>query len=232
MLFRSISACTQNSDGGNATTTAAPGTTAPPSTMQEEQQSQAEEISVKEFELENKKITFLASWARNPANGKNKDVAIELFQTRFGGEIEDMVVGNSERFDKLASLVSTGSSPDFFSAADSDAFPMGAVNNMFQPVDNYIDYTDQWWSERKAVNDKFVFKDKHYVAAISPEVEVLMIYNKAVVAENGLPDPYQLLKEGKWDWTACMDMMRKFCDKSEENYATDGWWIRDRKSVV
>ena len=228
ILLSMFTACTQSdggNGGGNTTTTAAPGTTAPPSTMQEEQQSQAEEISTKEFELENKKITFLASWARNPANGKNKDVAIELFQTRFGGEIEDIVVGDSERYDKLAAMVSTGTSPDFFSAADGDAFPMGAINNMFQPIDDYIDFTDEWWSSRKEINDKFVLKDKHYVATISPEVEVLLIYNKSVIEENGLPDPYQLLKEDKWDWTACMDMMRKFCDKSEENYATDGWWI-------
>ena len=84
ILLSMFTACTQSdggNGGGNTTTTAAPGTTAPPSTMQEEQQSRAEEISTKEFELENKKITFLASWARNPANGKNKDVAIELFQT-------------------------------------------------------------------------------------------------------------------------------------------------------
>ncbi len=227
ILLSVLTACTQNDSGNSAndTTTAVPGTTAPPSTMQEEQQSQVEEITVKEFELENKEITFLATWARNPANGKNKDVAIELFQNRFGGKINDIVVGDAERYDKLASLVSTGDSPDFFSAADSDAFPMGAINNMFQPIDDYIDYSDEWWSSRKEINDKFVLKGKHYVAAISPEVEVVMIYNKAVIAENGLPDPYQLLKEDKWDWTACMDMMRKFCDKSEDNYATDGWWI-------
>ena len=211
ILLSMFTACSGDTgNGGNTTTTAAPGTTAPPSTMQEEQQSQAEEISTKEFELENKKIKFLASWARNPANGKNKDVAIELFKPRFGGEVEDIVVGQSERFDKLASLVSTGDSPDFFSAADMDAFPMGAINNMFQPIDSYIDFNDEWWSSRKEICDKFVLKDKHYVAAISPEIEVLLIYNKAVVEENGLPDPYQLLKHGKWGWTACMDMMRKF----------------------
>ena len=154
-ILLSMTACTQSDSGsgGSTTTTAAPGTTAPPSTMQEEQQSQAEEISTKEFELENKKITFLASWARNPANGKNKDVAIELFQTRFGGEIEDIVVGDSERYDKLAAMVSTGTSPDFFSAADGDAFPMGAINNMFQPIDDYIDFTDEWWSSRKEINE-------------------------------------------------------------------------------
>ncbi|MBD5105105.1 MAG: carbohydrate ABC transporter substrate-binding protein [Ruminococcaceae bacterium] len=223
MLLSMLTACSQTEGGGSASTE--PTTTAPPSTMAEEQQSQADEIVVKDFELENKEITFLASWARNPANGKNKDVAIELFQTRFGGTIKDMVVGDSERYDRLATLVSTGSSPDFFSAADMDAFPKGAINQMFQPLDNYIDFNDEWFGSRKSINDPFVYNGKHYVSVINPEVDVLMVYNKAVLAENGLTDPADLLKEGNWNWTTCKQLMNEFCDKSEDNYATDGWWI-------
>lgn len=220
ILISMLTACTQSGEGVLSDTT-----TAPPSTMAEEQQSQAEEISVKEFELENKKITFLASWSRNPANGKNKDVALELFQTRFGGEVEDMVVGDGERYDRLGTLVSTGSSPDFFSAADMDAFPKGAINQMFQPLDDYIDFNDEWFGSRKALTDPFVYGGKHYVSVISPEIDVLFIYNKAVLEENGLQDPADLLKEGNWNWTTCKQMMNEFCDKSDDNYATDGWWI-------
>ncbi|MCM1055116.1 MAG: ABC transporter substrate-binding protein [Bacteroides sp.] len=220
VLLSMLTACTQSGGGSSE-----PTTTAPPSTMAEEQQSQAEEIAVKEFELENKEVTFLASWARNPANGKNKDVALELFQTRFGGKVNDMVVGDSERYDRLASLVSTGSSPDFFSAGDMDAFPKGAINQMFQPLDDYIDFNDQWFAERKNLNDYFVSGGKHYVSVISPEIDVLMIYNKAVLEENGLRDPAELLKEGSWNWDTCKQMMNTFCDKAEDNYAADGWWI-------
>lgn len=220
ILVSMLTACSEGS-GGSSTTV----TTPVPSTMAQEQQSQADEISVKEFELSNKKVRFLSSWARNPANGKNKDVALELFQTKFGGEVEDIIVGQADRFDKLATMVSTDESPDFFSAADMDAFPMGAVSNMFQPIDEYIDFSDEWWSSRKDIGDKFVVKNKHYVATISPEIEVLMIYNKSVLEQNGLEDPYKLLKEGKWDWTACTDMMKQFCDKAKDNYASDGWWI-------
>ena len=213
ILISMLTACTQSDGGGSQTTT----TTAPPSTMAEEQQSQAEEIQVKEFELENKKITFLASWSRNPANGKNKDVALELFQPSFAGEVEDMVVGDAERYDRLGTLVSTGSSPDFFSAADMDAFPKGAINQMFQPLDDYIDFNDQWFGSRKALNDSFIYNGKHYVSVISPEIEVLMVYNKAVLEENGLQDPADLLKEGKWDWNTCKQMMNEFCDKSDDH---------------
>lgn len=220
ILVSILSACTQDSG-----TTKPQVTTGPPSTMGQEQQSKADEIQVKEFELENKEVTFLASWARNPANGKNKDVALELFQTRFGGKVKDVVVGDSERYEQLSKMVTSDNSPDFFSASDMDAFPKGAIKQIFNPLDDYIDFNDQWFGSRKALNDAFVFGGKHYVSVISPEVDVLFVYNKAVVAENGLKDPADLLKEGNWNWDTCKKMMNDFCDKSEDHYATDGWWI-------
>lgn len=218
-LLGMLTACAEGGGGAENTTTP------PPSTMGQEEQSKAEEIEVKEFELENKSITFLASWARNPANGKNKDVALELFQTRYGGEVIDIVVPDGERYDKLASLVTTGNSPDFFSAGDMDAFPMGAINAMFQPLDSYIDYTDKWWNDKQALNEQFVFNGKHYVGAVGAEINVLMIYNKSVVAQTGSADPADLLKEGKWNWDTCRELMNTFCAMSENNYATDGWWV-------
>ena len=221
MLLSMLTACSGEGGGTPQVTT----TTPPPSTMAAEQQEQADEIETKEFELENKSITFLASWARNPANGKNKDVALELFQTRYGGEIVDITVPDGERYDRLATLVSTGDSPDFFSAGDMDAFPKGAINKMFQPLDDYIDFNDQWWSDKKALTDKFVFGDKHYVGAVGVEIDVLMIYNKAIMAENGLTDPAKLLAEGNWNWNTFMELIRDFCDNGDEYYATDGWWV-------
>lgn len=208
--------------GGNVVTSQ---TTPVPSTMAEEQQSQVEEIKVKDYELENKKITFLASWPRNPAKGKNKDVALELFQSRFGGEIEDITVPDADRYSRLATLISTGDAPDFFSAGDMDAFPKGAISKMFQPLDDYIDYDDEWWSDLSDLNEPFIFNGKHYVGAVGAEVDVLMIYNRAIVEENGLPDPIDLLAEDNWNWDTCKDMMNKFCAQGEGYYATDGWWV-------
>lgn len=219
ILLGMLTACTQDTDVNAAFTTPVP------STMAEELQSQAEEIEVKEFELENKTVTFLAAWARNPANGKAKDVALELFQTRFGGEVVDIVVSQEERYDKLSSMVLTGSSPDFFSAADMDAFPVGAINNMFQPIDDYIDLNDKWWADVKDINDAFLYNGQHYVAGLSTEVEVIMLYNKETMRENAFKDPAEYLAEDNWTWDTCLDMMYSFCSKSDENYATDGWWV-------
>ncbi|MGN1422366.1 MAG: hypothetical protein ACI4XA_03235 [Oscillospiraceae bacterium] len=39
------------------------------------------------------------------------------------------------KFDKLGAMISAGDSPDFYSAADLDMFPKGAIYNMFEPMD-------------------------------------------------------------------------------------------------
>lgn len=230
MLLGMLSGCSQDYDNpdvsGGGGDDNKPVTTGVPSTMAEEQQSQVEEIKVKDFVLENKELTFLATWTRNPANGKNKDVALELFQTRFGGVINDIVVKDDERYSKLSSMVSTGDSPDFFSAGDMDAFPRGAVYKMFSPLDDIIDFNDEWFGgDRKAMNDPFTFNGKHYAAVISPEIDVLLIYNKKTLEENNLTDPANLLKENKWDLDSCYKLMSDFCSKGEERYAIDGWWV-------
>lgn len=217
-----LSACEQSSGGGVGGSEV---TTPVPSTMAQEAQSQVEEIKVKEFELENKEITFLGAWKRNPDAGKNKDVALELFQTRYGGVVKDKTVPQADRYDQLAKLVSTGDSPDFFSAGDMDSFPMGAIGGLFKPIDEYIDYSDEWFGSRKALNDKFLYNGNHYVAAIGPEIDVLMVYNRKILAQNGFDDPYDLLKQNKWNWDTCLDMMRQWCTLGGEHYATDGWWI-------
>ena len=224
MMLGLLAGCTQDGDPSNTNNGGDVSTNAP-STMGEEQQSQAEEIKVKDFELENKELTFLAAWARNPAAGKNKDVALELFQTRFGGKINDVIVKDDERFTTLASMVSTGQSPDFFSAGDMDAFPRGATAKMFAPLDDIIDFNDEWFGSKKEFNDPFIFNGKHYAAVIGPEIDALVVYNQSIIEENNLSDPAQLLKENKWDWDNFYTMMTDFCSKGENRHGVDGWWV-------
>ncbi|MDE6725101.1 MAG: ABC transporter substrate-binding protein, partial [Ruminiclostridium sp.] len=225
MMLGLLAGCTQDSEPSNTNNGGGDVSTGAPSTMGEEQQSQAEEIKVKDFELENKELTFLAAWSRNPANGKNKDVALELFQTRFGGKINDVTVADAERFTTLASMVSTGQSPDFFSAGDMDAFPRGATAKMFASLDDIIDFNDEWFGSKKEFNDPFVFNGKHYAAVIGPEIDALIVYNQSIIEENNLADPAELLKENKWDWDNFYTMMADFCSKGENRYGVDGWWV-------
>lgn len=228
VALTSLTAC---DEGGTQSTssiqqsTSLTTTTASPSTMREEDAQTIAEIELEAFELENKTIKFLSSWDINPANGKAVPVALEMFQQTYGGNIEFVSTTWDQRYDKLAALVAAGDSPDFFSAADLDTFPKGAIYNMFEPMDEYIDFDSELWSDMKHVNDQFVFQGKHYVAAVGTDAGVVMIYNKNTIEENGLNDPQQLLAENNWTWDTFKEMMYDFCDPEQDKYAIDGWWF-------
>lgn len=205
------------------------GTTA---TMNKEDADKIAEIDVGAEKLENGTVKFLSSWDLNPAEGQPIAPALEMFQTQFGGRIEYVETPWDSRYDKLAVLVQADDAPDMFSAGDMDVFPKGAISGMFQPLDDYIDFSSDLWAPMSAVNEQFAFDGKHYVGAIDVESDCVMFYNKKTIAGNGLEDPAELLKAGNWNWDTFWDMMTKFCDRSEEKFATDGWWFEGAFSLT
>lgn len=231
IAITSVTACDEstgsagNSVAAPSSTTTASTTTGVPSTMKEEDAQTISDIEVEEFNLENKTIKFLSSWAMNPANGKAVPVALEMFQQKYGGEIQDIVCAWDARYDQLGAMIASGDSPDFFSAADLDVFPKGAIYNMFEPMDDYIDFDSELWQATKQINDLFVFQDKHYVASVGSDAGVVMIYNKNTINNYGLEDPAKLLEEDNWTWDTLWDMMTTFCDPDDDRYAIDGWWF-------
>lgn len=209
------------------------GTASPPkatvattkATMNEEDAAAVAEIDIGAEKLENPTVKFLSSWDLNPAEGQPVSVALEMFQTQYGGIIELVSCTWDDRYTKLATLISSDDSPDMFSAADMDVFPKGVINGMFSPLDGYVDFDSELWAPMTQVNEQFTFNGKHYVGAVNTDSQCVMFYNKKTIADNNLPDPVELLENGNWTWDTFWDMMTQFCDREQEKFATDGWWF-------
>ena len=76
---------------------------------------------------------------------------------------------------------------DFFPANDLDCIPKGAINDIFVPIDDYIDFEDPLFKETKPIADMFMWKGKHYVIANNVTGDnCVVIYNRETVEENGL----------------------------------------------
>jgi ABC-type glycerol-3-phosphate transport system substrate-binding protein len=178
-------------------------------------------------ELENKTIKWMASWDINPdSTGKNKPTELVVFEEKYGGKIEYHHVDWAERYEKLSEAINGGEGIDFFWGGDMDAFPKGAIRNIFAPVDDYIDFDKPLWEDVKDVNDEFVWNGKHYLAFVQANGDkVGCIYNRKTIQEAGLDDPADLYTEGKWDWDAFEDMLQKFVDTDKQQYGIDGWWF-------
>lgn len=177
-------------------------------------------------ELENKTIKFLSTWDINPDDtGKSVPLELALFQQKYGGNIKTKIVSWSERYEQLAYSINGGEGIDFFPANDFDAFPKGAIKDMFVPVDDYIDYSSPLWTDVKEANDRFMWDGKHYMICTDVTSDCIMIYNRTVMNEMGFEDPAKLYAEGKWTWDTLKDMLSKFCDENESRYGIDGWYF-------
>lgn len=220
------------SQGGNPNSVPQMATSSSVPSMDEDDASKVAEIEIPGEKLSNPTVQFLSEWDLNPAEGQPVSVTLELFQTKFGGRIEHIYTTFNERYSKLATLISADESPDMFSAGDMDVFPKGVVGNQFEPLDPYIDFDSDLWKPMSEVNDLFSINNKHYVGAIDVESDCVMFYNKRTITENGLDDPVELLEKGQWDWDALWKMMDQFCDRSQEKFATDGWWFEGAISLT
>ena len=230
-----VTACEDTAPVSSGGVSSAPVTTAPnttPATMKEEDASKVAEIDIGAEKLENPTVKFLSSWDLNPAEGQPLSVALEMFQTQYGGKIEYVQTPWDDRFSRLATLIAADESPDMFSAADMDVFPKGVINKMFEPIDNYVDLDSELWAPMKAVNEQFAFGGKHYVGAFNTDSQCVMFYNKKTIADNSLDDPAELLAQGNWNWDTFWNMMIKFCDRDQDKFAVDGWWFEGAFSLT
>ena len=177
-------------------------------------------------ELYDTTIRFFSHWDINPGDGQVVPPYLQLFRDKYNGKVELVQTTWENRYDDLTNLVLSKDSPDFFSAMDGDGFPKGALKGLFQPVDDYIDLNDKLWSNEgtRITMDKFLFDGKHYVAATGASPNIICIYNKKTIAENGLEDPAELFANDQWTWSKFKEMCEEFSDSSKEKFALDGYW--------
>lgn len=194
--------------------------------MNDDQKAQVSELANKleDKELANKTIKWMAHYDINPGDGKVVSPGLQLFKDKYDGNIEYIQTTWENRYTDLAKAVMANDSPDFFPASDMDGFPKGAIKAMFEPIDDYIDFDSDTWSDVKATNDAFVFNGGHYVAAIQSSPNFVCVYNTKTIEESGLEDPAELYYNDEWTWSKFTEMCLDFTDADADKYALDGYW--------
>ncbi|HNZ99030.1 ABC transporter substrate-binding protein [Ruminococcus sp.] len=177
--------------------------------------------------LENGEIKWLSDWDINPdGTGKNVPTDLAVFQEHYGGSVKYYQCTYNERYDKLTEYISSDEGIDFFYGGNLDAFPRGAIKEMFVPVDDYIDFDSPLWEDVKDLNDQFIWNGKHYMAGVQATGDaVAVVYNRKTVAEAGLDDPAVLYENGEWTWDTFQEMLESYVDADNQKYGIDGWWF-------
>lgn len=191
-------------------------------TKQEEVVPDEEKTNLPEIELVNKELNWFAHYNLVPHPDAMPVAELQMFEEVYDGEVVETVVDWNSRYNELAMLVLTGKSPDIFPADDMDAFPKGAIREMFQPVNEYVDYKDALWVDVSSAADSFSINDKRYVAVTDVLPSAVCVYNRDEIINNGFDDPMNLFEEGAWT----LDSFYEMC-KLHEYKSICGWWYPD-----
>ncbi len=192
--------------------------------LKEEEEDALSDVmsKLRDVELENKEIKWLAHYDINPnTNGASKKVEIEMFEKKYGGSIKWYPTTWDNRYTDLSTNILGGEGIDFF-PSDANNLPKGIVNGMFVPVDDYIDLDSDIWSETKNAMELLNFNGKHYEFVTGVTAEQVTIYNTQTIEENGFEDPWELYKKGEWNWDTFEQMLIDFVDVDNDCHGLDG----------
>ena len=175
------------------------------------------------------RIEWMAWWdidETTPAAILYKDVygipTTGKYPERDGRIFDYTSVSYGERYDKLATSIASGDSPDFFPFEILD-FPYGVLKGRYQPVDEILNLDNGKWDGAMGMMDQFVLGGKHYCAFYEISFNNLMYYRKSVIEDAGLQDPRTMFENGEWTWDVFLDMARTFQDSGDDKYVCDGY---------
>lgn len=229
VMTAGLTACGGAGGGEEITTTTTTQATVEINTAElseEDAQKVADVADLLTGELENKTIKWFSFYDPFHAStsGNTKALSLELFEEKYDGEIEYIQTTWNNRFNDLSTKVVSGDGIDFIAGGDLDSFPKGVTNGMFQPVDQYIDYDSDLWSNVKDLNDYFELNGKHYLLATAATAGPVVYYNRQTIESFGFDDPADLVEKGEWTWDTFKQMLLDYCDVDSECYGLDGWF--------
>ena len=153
----------------------------------------------------------------------------EEFKKKYGCTVSWQVISWTEFQTKLVQLVNSKKAMDYIKYSDQD-FVNYAAKKLVQPIDDYIDINNKYFS--KTFMEKFKWKNKMYLMydpASYRSSYTFIFYNKTMFEDEGVTEPYDWYKQGKWTF----DQFRKTAREMTKDTNKDGkmdilgfgtWW--------
>lgn len=171
--------------------------------------------------LENPDVTMALYWEPDAV----VQSAIDAFEEKYGGTVTVNVVGWNKGATAIQEAMATGDLFDIVYTEGNARFPGDAVDELYQPIDEYLDYSV---CDAASV-DAFLFKGNHYVytnyAITSP---YLIIYNKTIFEEEALVTPTELYENGQWTYDKFLEYMEYFTRDTDGDGEIDQWGLGPR----
>lgn len=155
--------------------------------------------------LANPNITILY-WAPDISQDTHMTKIVERFEKKYGGKVTVKGVSTSEQYvTQITALYSSDESPDWIGCYEYEMQPL-MESNVLQDLTPYIDLEDEslgWDAMSRLKRD-----GKFYGITDKPGAS-LLFYNKRIFENAGETMPYDLFKEGKWDWKTFSEIAKR-----------------------
>ncbi len=189
------------------------------SESESEESKEEDKIVLPDIKLDNPDVSFLYT------NGPDEmyEKMVQKFKEYTGQEINiiyDVVTWN-EYQTKLAVMVMAGQAPDMYQI-DRVVTPYIIRNDLFEPMDELIDYDAPLWAGLKPYTDYSTYKGKIYsIPSDKPRCIQCIIYNRKFFEEFGLEEPRELYKNGEWTWDRLVEYAEMFTQDTDGDGKTD-----------
>ncbi|GAB5082889.1 hypothetical protein Osc1_20650 [Hominimerdicola sp. 21CYCFAH17_S] len=174
-----------------------------------------------------KDLIWLSYFDINPTKREPETrTDLDLFQKK-GGSITYWQTPSMEKYEQLAAKLMSNDPPDMFWYEQKMTFPANVIKDMFQPIDELVDFDSSLWSGVKDTAENFALNGKHYVAPVKFVTNSVLTYDKSMIEASQLEDPYDLYMAGDWDWDTWYDLMDEYCSGAsdgEERFGVNGWF--------
>ena len=154
------------------------------------------------------------------ANDENYQLQKTVFKALTGKELlvdEVLVEWNSMRT-TLQTMVISGNGPDLFSVYNGVAVYL-RNKNLTRDIKDYINMNDAAWEGMKPYSEMMFYKGELMgVPVAEPTFTYGVLYNKTLLNQAGLDDPYELFKQGKWDISTLLEYVEELTvDRNHDN---------------
>lgn len=171
-----------------------------------------------EPDISGQTIYWLADYNLNPEEGEKRSTALALFNDVYGANIEYIHADRNKIFEVLDERLLSGEPVDMI-PYETNAVPEGVVKNIYQPLDDYFDvleWDSELWEDMHDTAEIFAYNGNHYVIPYSISDPFVITYSRTLMKSEKLDDPYELYKQGKWDWNTFTAMIDKFISQQTE----------------
>jgi ABC-type glycerol-3-phosphate transport system substrate-binding protein len=190
---------------------------------EENTEAAANGTTVREIDMEG--YTFkIAQWWDGSPNEEGEIARHKAVEEKYNCKIEYVIIPFHQIVSKFtSSVLSEEPVADIILFEAISAIPVFAASGFIIPVDEYFDFSDPKWPP--IIKQTGRYKGRQYGFTNYSWDVAGIYYNKGIIRNEGLPDPFTLQEEGKWTWEKFAEIAQKVTKDIDGDGINDQWGL-------